>query len=110
MLTSTVTNFCKIVVVLPAGTPSYVGSRIGVEITGLVGTTETTILKKTDISVVNATSSATGSITVNNIPLFDGSGNSVKVKYYNNSDFNLATQVDIVAVNGTYVRAYNEDI
>lgn len=105
MLISTVTgNTCSLEVTIPAGSDSYDATRVEVEITGSVGATvETFVYTLTgNITIVQATSVADGTITILGIPLYESSGNSIKVKYFS---ADLVTY-EVISTTGTFVRRY----
>lgn len=105
MLISTVIgNKCSIVATIPAGSATYDASRIELEISGVVGSVvENFVFDVTgNITIIQATSTSDGSITLDNIPLHESTGNSIKVKYFS---ADLSTY-EIISTTGTYVRRY----
>lgn len=103
MLTSTVgSNTCTVGLVIPAAGSSYVATRVEVEITGVVGGVGVTTVHTTGVVVVQATATVAGSITISGVPLYDTSGNSIKVKYFS---ADLVTY-EVLNTTGIYVRSY----
>lgn len=107
---SSITNHkCSVLIVLPSGSPARNANQISVEVYGFSNGVQNNIVfnSPSNFVVVQPTSSSPGSITINNIPLTNGSGNSIKVKYYNSSNFEIATSVEVLTVTGTYVNKYD---
>jgi len=99
-------QYCTVLVPLPAGSGNKNANQVGIEIKGMVGVVETIALYVGGTTIVNPTSNTDGSITIVNIPLFNASGNSITIRYYDNANFEAATVITDLAKVGTYCKAY----
>lgn len=100
---------CTLTLTIPNGEDTaYVTSNIEVVIEHVVsGSTVTTLHNPvdTDVSITQATVSNTGSIEIDNVPIYYGSNRYV-IKHYNNPDFALATEEKVVTSGGAYITGY----
>lgn len=103
MSTSITQSKCTVVVTTPAGSPVYDAANVEVEVTAVdvSAVTVNIYVPGTSATIVQATALAAGSITIENVPLVNASGNNVKVRYYNSP-----TEAVILGSTGIYVRAY----
>lgn len=105
MISTVTSEKCSVEVTIPAGSSFYDASRVEVEVMGVSNSLVTNFVFDVtgNITIVQATSLVDGTITINNIPLYDSSGNSIKVKYFDLGGINY----EVLSTTGIFIRKYN---
>lgn len=94
---------------LPVDSGTYTADQFSTEITYTDAVNQvlitTVYTNPAAVTIVQPTVSVEGSVTITGVPVYDGS-NRIETKYYNNIDFNAATEITSIAVSGTFTREY----